>query len=375
MYIIERFIGIFTYWWILLTAYYLIAKLGTKHLNKILWIYVLLLTTMSFFYVPARGADLYRLIPIMHIYGGLSFSELWSGMMKSMTPIYMLYMNLIGRFKIDGLLSAVTCLLFYNNVFYILKKSAKRYKLSGLDTSLILFFFMSIGALIEVISGIRTMLGASFVAVCVYKEMVEGKNIFRNLPWYILASLFHPAVLLLSLIRFSYAFLEKSGSTLKKIIKLIILIIVSGIFYYIGKDYFLFSLEKGVAYLLYGTHSYFWEYLIGLISLFFIIYIEFLTSKIVKLDDHATYIENLLKFCKFFSILLIIFLIEYNTFHRFVIFFSIFSIPLLAYILKDSVYKKITRVNVRFLIFLVSCLLLIIASIRGNLSSLKFFEF
>lgn len=373
MYITERIIALFTYIWVLFIVCFSIIKLGTRYIGKILLVYIVLLSIMSFFYVPSAGADLYRLIPVMHLWGNLSFSQVWIEMIKSPTPIYVLYMNLIGRTKIDGLLPAITCFLFYSNVFYVLKKSVSKYKLNALDASLLLFFFMSTGVLIEVISGIRTMLGFSFIAVCIYKEMVEDKPIFKNIIWYILASLLHPAVLALTVIRFVYLLFEKNTNNYQIVSKILSLVIVIAIYYFFGREYLIYGFEKGKAYIFSRSFSYFWEYLIGTISLMFIIYMEFLTSKLIKTEGDIESTHVLLGFCKFLSIILIVLFIEYNIFHRFVIFLSIIAIPLLANLLSMNNYRKVSKVKLRQLVLFLSCVLLVIACARGNLCSLKFF--
>jgi len=373
MYLIERLISLFIYVSVLIIICFLISRLGRKYLGKILSIYVFLLATMAFFFIPPSGADLYRLIPIMHIFANLSFSELWQSMLHSTNPVYLLYMNLIGRTKIDGLLPAITALLFYKNVFYILKKSVIRSKVTAHDSALVLFFFMSIGALIEVISGIRTMLGFSFIAVFIYKEMVEGKSIYKNVLWYIVVSLLHPAVFALTVIRFTYLLFEKSSTKYKQFSKLLIMICSAGILFFFGKEYFMASFEKGKHYIMSDSYSYFWEYVIGGICLLLILNIEFITSKLIKIEGDTGSIQNLLGFCKFLSVILIIISIEYNTFHRFVIFLTIMAIPLLANILKSSNYKKVVKINFKQLVFIISFILLLLATSRGNLTSLKFF--
>ncbi|MDN4605924.1 EpsG family protein [Sporosarcina highlanderae] len=375
MYLTERLIALFTYVIVLWLICFLIYKLGNRYIGKILFIYTIILSTMSFFFVPAPGADLYRLIPIMHIWGSLSFSELFKEMLNSTTPINLLYMHLIGKTKIDGLLPAITALIFYNNVFYILKRSVIRYKLPSSDAALVLFFFMSLGVMIEVISGIRTMLGFSIIAVCVYKEMLEGKSIFKNVIWYVLASLLHPAVLMLTLIRLSYLFFEKSKNQYQRFLKVLFAIFAVAIIYTFGREYVLASIEKAENYILYGTFSYIWEYIIGGISLLFIIYLISLVSRSIKMEGDTDNVRKLLIFCKYIAVILFVSSIEYNTFHRLVIFLSVIAIPLLIYVLKSSRYKRIAKINLRQFVFILSCIILFIACARGNLTSLKFFIF
>ncbi|MDW0110675.1 hypothetical protein QT716_11570 [Sporosarcina aquimarina] len=305
----------------------------------------------------------------------MSFSKLWGEMMQSYAPLNLLYMHLIGKTNIDGLLPAITSFIFYSNIFYVFKRSVFHFNVRTSDASLVLFFFMSLGVLIEVISGIRTMLSFSFIAVVIYKEMVEGKSVYRHAFWYIAASLIHPAGLVLTGIRFSYYVFEKSKTNYERLTKILfILITVAGILVF-GRLYLLESYDKAVFYLLEDKFSYFWEYVIGIISLLFVMYILRLVSKSNRLQGGFESQRNLIGFSKYLSILLIIFSIEYNIFHRFVIFLSIMAIPLMLSLFAKQNQTNIVRGNFRRFVFYLSCLLLLLACSRGNLTSLKFFEF
>lgn len=372
MYLLERILALFTYSAILYITCLLIAKLDRKYIGRILTIYLLMLTIMAFFYVPPSGADLYRLIPIMKIWASLNFQELWHEMLHSSTPINLIYMHIIGQTKIDGLLPAITAFIFFRNVFYILKSSVYKYNISSPNAALVLFFFMSLGVFIEVISGIRTMLGFSIIAVCVYQEMIEKKFILKNIFWYIIASLIHPAVLVMTLIRFSYLIFEGSKSNYQRISKMFVMLIALVLLFVFGEEYLLSSVDKAKYYIFYGTFSYYWEYLIGVISLLFIFYLILLVSKLKKIESDMDSIHNLIGFCKYLIIFIILFSFEYNTFHRFVIFLSILAIPLLIYVLKSTNYIK---TNFKVLTLILSGSLLLIACARGNLTSLKFFIF
>lgn len=373
MFIFERIFALLIYLWVLCIICFLLMKLDKKYTGKLLFFYTLILSLMGFLFVPHVGADLYRLIPIMHMYGSLSLNELWVEMQSTSTPVYVLYMNMIGRTNIDGLLTAITAFLFYNNVFYIIKKSSRRYLLSGHDTALILFFFMSIGAFIEVISGIRTMLGFSVIAVCVYDEMVEGKSVFKNIVWYILVSMLHSAALALTMIRFSYLFFEKNRKISHGVSKALFLIIAISVVFLKGRYYVNAGFEKALTYLKGDAYSYLWEYIIGLISLLLIIYIQIKISKKTKLEGNESTIQNLLGFSKFLSLILLAIIFEYNIFHRFVIFLSIIALPMIAYLFYISNDNKKRKGKFIKVVFLVSCILLFFAISRGNLSSLKFF--
>ncbi|WP_196342076.1 EpsG family protein [Paraclostridium sordellii] len=327
---------------------------------------------MAYKFIPAPGNDLYRLFDAMHYYAGQDFNGFISSIKESSTPAQVTYFYIIGKLKIDGLLAGITTFIFYSNIFYILKKFANRYSISSKNTALALLFFMATGSYMEVISGIRTMLGFSIVAVCFYKEIIEGKSIFKNALWYIIAMFMHSAALAAIIIRIVFLVMENSKSSYKKLKLFIVMIISIVLILKFGNRYIVSMSEKIVEYItIQDGYSYFWEYIIGIIDILAIVFIQVSLYKTVNKNNEFVEVRNFYKFSNFVSIIVIISLfIEYNTFHRFVIFDSILISPILMFLLNSKVKNNKVIYNI---IFAISIFMLCIACSRGNLCSLKFF--
>ncbi|MFR2795614.1 EpsG family protein [Romboutsia timonensis] len=370
MYLIPRLIGLFVYVITLGIFYLIICKIDKKDLGKVLFLYTIVLSIIAYNFVPAVGNDLYRLLIAMHSYTQESISQIITTLKTSSTPITVLYFYIIGKFSKDGLLAAVTAFIFYNNVFYIFKKTAIKYSISSKNIALALLFFMSTGSYMEVISGIRTMLGISIVAVCFYKEEIEQKSIVLNIVWYIVAALIHPVALATVIIRF--LLLIYQSLKIKNMISFFILFILCTGIFILGKNYINLMSEKAINYVTTeNRHWYLWEFLIGCIDMFiiFIIQIKFLKNK-----NYTTHDSKMIRYFSFIKVINIIILIssiiEYNTFHRFAIFSSILINPILMILLNSKNENK----KIYNIVFLSSIIMLFIACSRGNLCSLKFFE-
>lgn len=373
MFITERLIGISIFAILLSVICILVLFSKPNNIGRILFFYTLLLTIMAYLFVPNPGADLYRLIPIMDAYSNASREEILNLMLNSNTPFSVLYLYLIGFLNSPGFLPAITAFIFFFNIFYILKKSAIYLGSKSRDVALVLLLFMSSGIYFEVISGIRNMLAFSIITVCFFKEVIEKKSIIKNIVWYIAASLIHPAALALTLIRFIYFSFQSKHNFKTRILYSIILISGISILFINAPQYLNFMIEKASSYISGGAYSYIWEYLIGVIIFIYIIWCQVLFYSINKNDQVSKNIYNFNKFSILISLILIIFILEYNTFHRFILLNSIIVIPVTLYILNSTFFNKKSKAYFKITLMYLSILLLMLASSRGNLSSLKFF--
>lgn len=371
MYLTERLIGVLVYATALIIVCLLINYSKTEKLGRILFIYNIVLSIMAFLFVPNPGADLFRLVPIMHGYSQATFHEIWNTAFESGSPVAILYMYAIGKMNIDGLLPGVTSFIFFNNVFYILRRAALRYNVRPSDSSLVLLFFMSTGIFFEVISGIRTMLAFSIIAKCLYKEMADNTLIFKNLFWYGIAALLHPIALGLTLIRFCFLLMQLERNVIRRSLNGLLVIIFGMVFLTYPSQYIQYMLDKAESYLTLGTYSYFWQYIIGGLDLLVMILIQIIVFIMVKQRTTNISEKNILRFSSVVTIIIGFLITEYNSFHRLTMFNSIITIPLFLYLITNLDYNK--RAEFKTFFLLVSLVLLFIASSRGNLSSLKFF--
>lgn len=373
MYILERIIGIITYMLIMLIMVYLIYKSPKEKLKKILIIYLILLFIMAYFYIPAPTADLYRLRQSLDIYSNYNIEQLSQLLTKSNIPSYILYTYIIAKIGIINLFPAITCLIFYGIVFTILYKSAKKFNLSNKSVSISLLFFMETGKFLEVISGIRTMLAFSIIALCCYNEFIENKSIVKDVFYYLIASFLHPAAMALTIVRFFYLFLKKEKNILKKIFNYIILIFLTFIMLKWGAKYLEYMLGKVDIYLNSNVYSYMWEYIISWIFLIFSSYCLFTRKNDFNNNPG---IKALVKFNIYINIIILLFNFEYSIFSRFQAFSSIIFIPILSIVFNEIFSKKsMKNRNFIFIFIFVSILLFFIVGIRGNLSGYKYLLF
>lgn len=368
MYIKERLIGVSVYFLMLLITCLLIKTMKRSETNKILNIYIVMLALMGFFYVPASGADLYRIIPIMRNFSQANIMIIINQMTKTITPIATLYYFAIGKLGIDGFLPAITVLITYSNIFYILKKSIKYYNVENKNIiALSLFFIMSTGFFLEVISNIRTLLAFSIVARCVYNEIYREKPVLKNLGWYLIAAMIHTSSLAFLIIRLCYILLFENKNNFIKFIT-ILGIITGG--YFIFKDYIKQMINMVQNYFQFGTYFWIWEYIkttILIIELFIIIHKCNKKQLYINELPEDKPLQQIVKFTFILNIIIISCCSEFNIYMRFTYLNTILAIPEVIYVLKN--YKRANR-----FILIISMVVLILSLTRGNLSSLKFFE-
>lgn len=375
MYFFERLIGVIIYFFLTFIITYFISKSNKKSISKLLFFVTIMLSIMAYFYVPAESADLYRLIEIKNMYAMMNLNDILEFTKQSTTPVTVLYFYFIGKLKFDGLLPMITSFIFYRNIFNILIKSALKYEIKSINIALTFLFIMSSGIFIEVISGIRTMLAFSIIANCIYNELIEQKPIFRNLIWYIIASLIHPVALFITIIRVIYLLLEETNSKYKIIINIFIMVSLILMIFSFGNRY-INSMMQVIEYYTRGdSYSYIWEYIIGIAQISIIIMVLSLYFKYLKIENKRNGINNMYAICKLIVFILIIMIFEYNTFHRLTLLSSVLIIPIMLNVLeKSNIYiDKFKRFNLRDIIYISSILIMILACIRGNLSALKFF--
>lgn len=377
MYLLERLLGVFTYTVVLLLVCFLIMKMRKKNIGKILLFYTFALSAMGFLYVPASGADLYRIIPVMHIYSGESFKQILQLFFDTSTPVAMIYYWIIGQFNVDGLLPAVTAFITYSNIFYIFKDYInKNENISKKNIALTLFFIMATGFFIETISNIRTILAFSIIVRCIYNEIINQKSIIWNIPLYIIASLIHASSLAITIIRIVFFIFFEKREEKNMLLKKILIIIVLIVTYFLFGDTFVdLMLEKATNYFTDGDYFWIWDCIKTCILIFEIIIFNIYYKKFLKRqkENDSISINNLVNISILMNIIILaVNLQEFNTFFRFTYFNTMINIPVLLNILKYREGEKSDE-KLQFVVFILSMASLGIAVTRGTLSSLKFF--
>ncbi|CUP17242.1 EpsG family protein [Clostridium disporicum] len=371
MYLMPRLFGITMYCLIMLI--FIIALMVSKKSKFILFIYAIVLAVMAYFYVPSYTADLYRIYNMMEYYVSMPFNEVLSVAVTSETPAAILYYYYIGKTGFPNLLPSITALIYYGNVFSIITRVKRKYKLNRNSVSIIVLFVMAFGQYVQVISGIRNMIAFSIIAKCIYEEFIENKKIISNLWKYVIAILFHQSATIVFIIRIIYEISTFNRTSSKdKAFKVsgIFIIIVLGIKY--GQGLFRTVLSSATHYLTRNVYFYFWEFLLTALHILLIIVLMQRYKKLLKSEKNVL---CLYRYVKIMIIINLIFIFEYNTFQRFSVLISMLMIPLLGKILKniEENYKIPFNKNTRVIILLFSIIILLLACVRGNLSALKFF--
>lgn len=372
MYIVERIIGISTYLILMFIFSMLIYRSSSKNkLRNYLILYWISLCILSFFYVPAYEHDLTRLLPDLIAYRKLSLSAAFPKILKTTVPMKNIYFYFISKLQFDGFLPGISGAWFYANCFIVLYKFSKKYEIDNKNVALSLIFFMIFGQIVEVISGIRSMLAFSIISVCIYTEIIENRSILKNMFFYAIAALLHPAGVVLAALRFViYFFTEKSLR--KKAIYTIAILAVVVLAFIVKKDLIEYVIRKSKSYLSHEVYSYIWEYIIGWIYVLFSSFILYKNRRYIKENKEIYSLNN---FMIVFNIIIIIFSIEYSIFHRFSIFAGTLFLPLYSfYLQKRQNESKLKREFDMKMLLIVGTMVLVLVATRGNLCGYKFFE-
>ena len=363
MFVIERFAGVFLYSFVLVVICYSICCEKRKRYTHYFFIYCGILSIMAYFFIPIVESDIYRWANIFKEWRLFTFQKIYMyATESSYTPLSYIYMYTLNRIGGYRLLMAVTALIVYGCIFYIMKDYAKKNEINRYVLALTLLFYMSSGIFIDVISDVRYMMAFAILAVCFYREIFYNQKTIVSIFFYLVAALLHVSAWAIIIIRFIALFVNKGLSIKKRVLSLGCLAIFSILFFGRIATYLSNMFEKLNSYLLRPHYSYFWEYLIGGIVLCYLI-VVFRKSIRFKYGKKE-YLEVL----KVFIIFNIFSIVEFNMFHRMVALNSILFIPIIEEYLNNS-NTKIRKQN----LLLISFVVLLIACTRGHLCSYKFF--
>lgn len=269
---------------------------------------------------------------------------------------------------IDGLLPAITCLIFYTNIFYVFTYYARDKELSNKALAISLLIIMCNSSFFEVISGIRTMLAFSIFIRCFYNEFYKNKNFFVDIPFYIIACLIHPiGIVILAIRSISVLFSRITKKSIYNIFFLFAYLICIVLFFRYGFFYIKGALDISESYLLNDGYSYFWENVTTVLLLILVLFIQ---KKIKKnFNDFGIELYKNKKNSLIYEILIVIFRFEHNIFFRLNNFNLFFNIPIIISVIDYMIKNK--KENYKY-VTLYALLILAISASRGNLCSLKF---
>lgn len=367
MFLFERLVGVGTYSAILLIVCYLISRLKSdKSVRIVLFIYTIALTIMGFFYVPYVTADLYRTYGFLDYFRTFEFKDFLETYRNSSTIIANIYYWFISKTGENRLLPAITALVSYFCIFYVFRKTAEKYSISKKNLAIALFFYMSIGSYIYVISNIRTMLAISLIVFCFFREAVEKKFRLYHILLYVIAAFMHNLAVVVILIRLVVPLVSRSTSIFRRIAYIIFFVAISVFITFNLRELLDAVIKRAENYLGGNIYSYFWDYLIGVL----VVVISVIVLLNVKCKQHG---NGELSQIKAFSLsciaIALVFSFEFSTFHRLVTYVNAITVTPLVMIYSDKQETK----NVQKFILFISFILLFISCSRGSLCSLKFF--
>lgn len=377
MYLKERLFGIIVYLAIFLFILMLLSKTTKpKRIKRILIIYLIFMGIMGYYYLPGETADLYRAQTLIkYEYSTYTFKQIFKIIERINYQIYPLYYWVFGKIGNVRLLPAITGMWCYGNIFYILYDSYIREKWSNKTLINCMLFIIMGGQFLEVISGIRSMLAFSLVALCIYREIYKNKNIVKNIPIYIFAGLMHDAAFVLIGIRIAIMLIQKEKKFISYIKNILILIIIFIFVLKYGQNTINSILEHGSGYLNGNVYSNMWEYIVAISCDLIMIY-SLKVSKSILNQIQNEEIIIIRKISIIYLIIDIIFIIEYSIFHRFRSFVMFIMIPIIGYNFNfieknNGKYFK----NYQKIFYLLIIFTILLTLVRGNISNLKFFLF
>lgn len=369
--LIERLIGVGVY---ALTLGYFYNKIqhakSARSISRYLNLYLILLCIMAFFYIPGTSADLYRWRNLALPWENASFLWFWTyRVLPSRTPLGYLLIYACQMTKIEGLLPMVCALVFFGNIFHILKCEVRRGNISSDSVAVVLLFIMSSGVFLEVISSMRCMLSFVIVLRCVYDEMYKREGFIKHIPFYIIATLLHNAALPLIGCRLVCMLFEGGKSAILTIINIFTVLITFIAAIRFGDDFIDAAFSKASSYVTHDIYSYNWEYIIAGLGITIIIRVLWKYMKRYR-DQWRREIVRL----RYLLLLVagdLIFVGIYSIFHRYHTAVIIASIPALLTFL-DREHRN-GLIGSRKLIVQTSLVILLLACTRGNLCGYKFF--
>ena len=371
MNIAARVFGVLIYFFTLISVCLLIQKCKKDKVKRVLFIYSIILSFMGFFFVPNINNDLYRIYDIMDSYSTIPFADFFNKyVVKSNVPVSLIYYWTIGQFKINGLLPFFTTLIVYTNIFYIAVDYYKKNNISNKTLALSILIIMCNSSFFETISGIRNMLAFSILLRCFYSEAYNNRSIIKNLVFYIISALIHPATIVLILLRLIFSLIEKrTNSKFKKTIPALLVCLVVFLFFS-GNAFIQNAIYMSESYIHSVEYSYIWETFLSFLILLFLVFMK-IDYKKSNLNNNVT--EGLInnkKFSQILEFIIFLFISKHSIFFRFNNFNLFLNIPIiLAYC--GDLDSKDKRYRFIFLYFI---FILIVSCIRGNLCSLKFWE-
>lgn len=382
MFFIERLIGIGTYVAMLaLLCLFMRRATSSKTRHGLEMIYFLVLVVLAFIYVPYKTMDLYRLLLEIHRWvKEYSWKDIFNIAIKSSTPGWYIYGYALASTGIDGLVPACTAVIVYANVFRICETSIEKCQLNRLDAEAVFFYIMSIGEIfILTISNVRTAIGISIIARCAVEEIYQEKKFVRNILWYAIAASFHQFCFIACALRITAIFFEMIVFEKQMWIRNLPVVLFLGVVFLFllnqnnSMNYMTDVIGKVTYYLSQNVYDYFWERLIGIFNILFVLISIRYARKYGLYSKVRT--RKVLIFLWVLLIAEMLFGREYAIFRRTSVLMIFVSVPIVAEVLSVYESRKSLQAqnNYRNFLWINSWVVLALECVRGDLCGYKFF--
>ena len=366
MFLFERLAGVGTFAIILVFVCFLISICkNNKSIGIILFLYTIILSIMGFFFVPYITTDLYRIYEYLDYFRTLDFKTFFETYQNSSVVGGYVFYWLISKTGENRLLTAVSAFISFSCIFYLLRKTIKKYNISSKNVAITLFFIMATGVFITT-TGVRTIMSISLVAFCFFRETVEKKFRLYHILLYVIAAFMHNFTVVIILIRLLIPLFDNTKRIGKKTAYIISLGGIIAFMAFNMKDLLDAVYRRAQGYISGNAYSYFWGYIIGALILLAVLISLIQYSKIQKEEN-----KDLNQF-KLYSIVLMVisvaFSFEYSIFAR----TSSILLPIMyAPCFMLSLEKSSDSKRNNMIILLVA--ILVVSFLRGEMSAYKFF--
>lgn len=370
MYIIERLIGVGVYAFTLVLVCFFLAC-STLDCKAVLRVYTAALCVMAFCYEPYVTADLYRIYAMVREFARWSFLDfLQQFVVGSAIPSARLFYWCVGKTGIPRLLPAAACLICYRCLFYMAIQTMRREQISRVELAAAVFFFMSTGNYMMLVSNIRTMVALSLIAVCLYRESVEGKYRLAHLLAYLTAATMHSVGAVLVVLRLVFLLLDGHLTRGKRLICAGLLCACGWWARPLLRSTAADIAEKFRAYVLGNQYSYRWEYAIAAVALCVELWVLY------RMRRSGTRRTEYAALCRFSGVCIgaaLVFWFEFSIFYRLVnCLVSMLMVPPLMSVLRDARERGSGAAACAAVAAVSGCLLVLVCC-RGSLCGLKFF--
>lgn len=370
MYILERLIGVGSYAFTLVLVYFLLAW-STIDCKWIFRFYTAALCGMAFCYQPYITADLHRIYGMIRTFSHWNFSDFFQQFVVGSTiPSARLFYWCVGKIGYPELLPAAACLICYRCIFYMVMKTMQREQISRAELAAAVFFFMSTGSYMMLISNIRTMLSFTLIVFCFYRESVEGKYRISHLLLYLIAVTMHNAGAVMAALRLCLLLIDRRRTLGRRIIGAAALCCAAVWCAPLLQPMAADIGEKFRFYVLGDQYSYLWEYIIGAVVLAVQLWV---ISRVRRSGSGMGDCAGLNWFLLLCVVIALTFWFEFSVFYRLVnCMGTLLMLPLLMAVLRDERMRGRGETACAAVTLMAGCLLILVCS-RGSLCSLKFF--